>query len=238
MTLTTNVGLRVFARPPTPERDLLDVLANRDLAHLADAMHGFGVVDPAIRPLFTPVKRAVGPALTMKVHPGDNLVARKGMNLARSGDVMVIDSRGDVTNAVLGGISAEELAQHGVQAIIVDGAVRDRAHITRVGFPVYARAVHPAPPTFSGPGEINVPVCCGGVVVEPGDVVVADEEGIVVIPWRDLDAVLDSVDAVEKTEAGWLAAIEANESVPDAAMADRALDELGIVTHDECWSAR
>jgi regulator of RNase E activity RraA len=112
------------------------------------------------------------------------------MNLVKSGDVMVIDSRGDVTKAVLGGVSTEEMARRGLEAIIVDGAVRDRAHITRLGLPVFARAVHPSPPTFSGPGEINVPVCCGGVVIEPGDIVVADEEGIVVIPWRDLDAVL------------------------------------------------
>lgn len=238
MTFTTNVGLRVFARPPATDPALLSLLADRDIAHLADAMHGFGVVDPAIRPLFGSVRRAVGPAMTMKVHPGDNLVARKGMNLVSSGDVIVIDSRGDVTNAVLGGVSAEELERGGVEAIIVDGAVRDRAHITRLGLPVFARAVHPAPPTFSGPGEINVPVCCGGVVVEPGDIVVADEEGIVVVPRRDLSDVLRALAVVEEIEAGWLATIESNEVVPDAAMADRALAELGIVTHDECWHVR
>jgi 4-hydroxy-4-methyl-2-oxoglutarate aldolase len=160
------------------------------------------------------------------------------MNLVKPGDVMVIDSRGDVTKAVLGGLSTEEMARRGLEAIIVDGAVRDRAHITRLGLPVFARAVHPSPPTFSGPGEINVPVCCGGVVIEPGDIVVADEEGIVVIPWRDLDAVLRAVAVVEEIEAGWIAAIEADEVVPEAEMADRALAELGIVTHDVCWDVR
>jgi regulator of RNase E activity RraA len=113
-------------------------------------MHGFGVVDPAIRPLCTPIKRAIGPALTMKVHRGDNLVARKGMNLVKSGDVMLIDSRGDVTKAVLGGVSTEEMARRGLEAIIVDGAVRDRAHITRLGLPVFARAVRPAPSAARG----------------------------------------------------------------------------------------
>ena len=91
---------------------------------------------------------------------------------------------------MFGGVSTDEMTRRGVPGLIVDGAVRDRAHITRLGTPVYARAVHPAPPTISGAGEINVPVCCGGVVVEPGDIVVAEEEGIVVIPRRDLAAVV------------------------------------------------
>ncbi|HMH91493.1 MAG TPA: hypothetical protein VK586_10470 [Streptosporangiaceae bacterium] len=236
--MTTNVGLRVFARPPQADQALLSQLTGRDIAHLADAMHGFGVVDPAIRPVFTPVRRAIGPAFTMKVHPGDNLVTRKGMNLVRAGDVLVIDSRSDVTAAVFGGVSTEEMTRLGVTALIVDGAVRDRAHITRLGTPVYARAVHPAPPTISGAGEINVPVCCGGVVIEPGDIVVAEEEGIVVIPRRDLAAVLAAVATVEATEAGWMASLDAREPVADAVLADRLVDDLGLVTHEVSWDAR
>lgn len=236
--MTTNVGLRAFARPPRPDQASLGQLSGRDIAHLADAMHGFGVVDPAIRPVFTPVRRAIGAAFTMKVHPGDNLVTRKAMNLVRAGDVLVIDARGDTTAAVFGGVSTEEMKRLGVAALIVDGAVRDRAHITRLGTPVYARAVHPAPPTFSGPGEINVPVCCGGVVVAPGDIVVAEEEGIVVIPRRDLTAVLESVARVEATEAGWMASLDANEPVADAVLAGTLLDDLGLVTHEVTWDAR
>jgi regulator of RNase E activity RraA len=236
--VTTNVGLRLFARPPRPDQGRLDQLAGRDIAHLADAMHGFGAVDPAIRPVFTPVRRAIGPAFTMKVHPGDNLVTRKAMNLVQAGDVLVIDSRGCTTAAVFGGVSTDEMTRLGVAALIVDGAVRDRAHITRLGTPVYARAVHPAPPTFSGPGEINVPVCCGGVVVAPGDVVVAEEEGIVVIPRHDLGAVLDAVARVEATEAGWMTSLDANEPVSDAVLAGRLLDDLGLVTHETTWDER
>lgn len=236
--MTTNVGLRAFARPPGPDRASLGQLAGRDIAHLADAMHGFGVVDPAIRPVFTPVTRAIGPAFTMKVHPGDNLVTRKAMSLARAGDVLVIDSRGDTTAAVFGGVSTDEMKRAGVAALIVDGAVRDRAHITRLGTPVYARAVHPAPPTFSGPGEINVPVCCGGVVVEPGDIVVAEQEGIVVIPRRDLAAVLAAVVTVEATEAGWMVSLDANEPVSDAVLAGTLLADLGLAEHEVAWDAR
>lgn len=236
--MTTNIGLRVFGRPPHADQGLLSQLAERDIAHLADAMHGFGVVDPVIRPVFTPVRRAIGPAFTMKVHPGDNLVTRKGMSLASPGDVLVIDARGDVTAAVFGGVSTDEMARLGIAALIVDGAVRDRTHITRVGTPVYARAVNPAPPTFSGAGEINVPVCCGGVVVEPGDIVVAEEEGIVVIPRRDLGAVLAAVAVVETTEAGWMVALDAHEPPADALLANKVLDDLGLVVHAETWDAR
>lgn len=235
--MRTNVGLRVFARPPQPDQALLSRLAGRDIAHLGDSMHGFGVVDPAIRPVFSPVKRAIGPAFTMKVHPGDNLMTRKGMTLARSGDVLVIDARSATTAAVFGGVSTEEMTRVGVVALIVDGAVRDPAHITRLGTPVYARAVHPAQPTFSGAGEINVPVCCGGVVVEPGDIVVADEEGIVVIPRRDLKAVLKAVARVEVTEASWMASLAASEPVADAVLADKLVEDLGCVTHTAAWDA-
>lgn len=236
--MTTNIGLRVFGRPPHSDQALVSQLAERDISHITDAMHGFGVVNPAIRPVFTPVRRAVGPAFTMKVHPGDNLVARKGMNLASPGDVLVIDARSDVTAAVFGGVSTDEMARIGVAALIVDGAVRDRAHITRIGTPVYARAVNPAPPTFSGAGEINVPVCCGGVVVEPGDIVVAEEEGIVVIPRRDLAAVLEMVAVVETTEAGWMASLDAHDPPSDALLANKLLDDLGLVIHPETWDAR
>jgi regulator of RNase E activity RraA len=236
--VTTNVGLRVFARPPRPPQAALDALVERDIAQLCDAMHGFGVVDPGIQCVFTPASRAIGPAFTIKVHPGDNLATRKAMNLVEAGDVVVVDSRGDVASAVFGGVSADEMQRKGVAALIVDGAVRDRAHITRLGIPVYARAVNPAPPTFSGAGEINVPVCCGGVVVEPGDVVVTDDEGIIVIPRRDLDWVLAAVADVEATEAGWMESLAAGEPVVDAVLADRLVAELGMVSHDAPWDAR
>jgi regulator of RNase E activity RraA len=236
--VTTNVGLRIFARPPRPSQAVLDALFTRDIAHLADAMHGFGVLDPGIRPVFSPVQRMIGPALTIKVHPGDNLATRKAMNLVEKGDVVIIDSRGDVASAVFGGVSTDEMKRKGVAALVVDGAVRDRAHITSLGVPVYARAVNPAPPTFSGAGEINVPVCCGGVVVEPGDIVIADDEGIVVIPRRDLDWVLAAVAEIEVTEAGWMASLNAGEPVVDAVEADRLVAELGMVTHDVSWGDR
>lgn len=236
--MTTNVGLRAFARPPAPDLTTLGVLADRDIANLGDAMHGFGVVDPAIRPVAGPVRRVIGAAFTIKVHPGDNLMIRKAMNHVQPGDVLVIDSRGDTTKAVLGGVSTEEMQRVGAGAMVVDGAVRDRAHIARLGFPVYARAVHPGLPTFSGAGEINVPVCCGGIVVEPGDIVVADEEGIVVIPRLDLGAVVDAVARVEATEAGWMASLDANQPVADAVLADKLVADLGLVTHEAPWHVR
>lgn len=236
--MSTNVGLRIFARPPCPPQAALAALAGRDIAHLADAMHGFGVVDPAIRPVFSPVRRTIGPAFTIKVHPGDNLATRKAMNLVQAGDIVIVDSRGDVASAIFGGVSTDEMKRKDVAALIVDGAVRDRAHITSLGVPVYARAVNPAPPTFSGAGEINVPVCCGGVVVEPGDIVIAEDEGVVVIPRRDLDWVLQAVTEVETTEAGWMSSLDAGEPVVDAVAADRLVAELGMVTHEVTWDAR
>jgi len=129
--------------------------------------------------------------------------------IALPGDVLVIDAGGDVTNAVLGGIMSLGAAMLGLAGLVIDGAIRDVAEIGERDFPVYARGVNHRGPYKNGPGEINVPVCIGGMVVQPGDIIVGDEDGLIAVPQADAEAVLAAAREQKKKEDATLKAIAA-----------------------------
>lgn len=176
-------GLRVYARIPRVESKLLERFAGAGVGDIADAMHGMGVAAPEIRQLYTPMKRVFGPAITVDVSPGDGMMLRAAVAVASPGDVVVVNAHGVTERSVLGGALAMHMAHRGVVGLVVDGGVRDIAEFRELGMPVMARAVTPrSGTTAAGWGEVNVPVACGGVVVNPGDIVIGDEEGLVVVP--------------------------------------------------------
>jgi regulator of RNase E activity RraA len=175
--------LQIYARIHRLEKALLDGLAHAGVGDLADAMHGMGVADADIQQVYSPMIRLFGPAITVDVTPGDGMLLRAAVALAAPGDVIVVNSHGVTARAVLGGAVAMHMVHRGVAGLVVDGAVRDAAEMRALGFPVMARAVTPRSGTSpSGWGEVNVPVACGGIVVNPGDIMVGDEEGLVVVP--------------------------------------------------------
>jgi RraA family protein len=137
-------------------------------------------MSPEIRNL---VNRAplVGPALTVKVFPGDNLMVHKALDVARPGDVIVVDTGGSRSNAVLGDLVATKAKHRGIAGFVVDGLIRDLPGIVETGLPVYAKAVTPFGPLHRGPGELNYAISCGGIVVNPGDIIVADQSGVAVV---------------------------------------------------------
>lgn len=147
----------------------------------------------SIRPAYTPIPKMVGPAFTVKVPPGDNLMVKKAIFMAEPGDVIVVDARGFDHWCLGGGDMIEAAQSRGVHGIVMDGCYRDIDQVQEIGFPMFLRGVAPAGGPKSGPGEMNVPVCCGGVIVEPGDVVAADHEGITVVPQRAIRQVLDAI---------------------------------------------
>lgn len=122
-----------------------------------------------------------GPACTVKVFPGDNLMVHKALDVAKPGDIVVVDASGNRSNAVLGDLVSNKAKHVGIQAFVIDGLVRDIEGIRESGLPVYATGVTPIGPLHRGPGEVNFPISCGGIVVNPGDIIRADENGIVVI---------------------------------------------------------
>lgn len=185
------------------------------LPDVSDAVGQLYTMDAGIRPLYQPIRRMVGHALTVKAPPGDNLTVHGALSMAQKGDVLVIDWRG--TDACATGAGSLVLPiRAGLAGAVVDGGWRDIAELQAIDFPVFGRSISPFSPPKSRPGEINVPVCCGGVVVQAGDLVVGDGEGVVVVPHEHAAAV-----------AGSLRAYQAHRSLAewDAAMLERAVAE-------------
>jgi 4-hydroxy-4-methyl-2-oxoglutarate aldolase len=183
---------------------------------LADVLTRERVMDIGIRPLWPGVRRVAGPAYPVRCAPGDNLMLHAAIYRAAPGSIIVVEA-GDVDYAVAGGNVCAVAQRRGVAAFVVDGVIRDLAEARERRFPVFARGVSPIPGGKDVIGVLNGPVRCGGVAVSPGDMVVADEEGIVVVPAARLGAILaaaqaraarDAAETLETWEAAHSARIE------------------------------
>ncbi len=184
---------------------------------LADVISRDQVMDIGIRPLWAGMPRVAGPAYTVECAPGDNLMLHAAIYRAAPGSILVVKA-GDVEYAVSGGNVCRVAQKRGIAAFVVDGVVRDVAEARENGFPIFARGVSPIPGGKEVVTELNQPVQCGGVQVGAGDCVVADEEGIVVVPLLRLAETLekaqaraakDAVETLEDWEAAHSARIEA-----------------------------
>jgi regulator of RNase E activity RraA len=172
---------------------LLERFRTAYVPDLSDAVGPLYTMHPGIRPLYSPMARVVGQALTVKAPPGDNLTVHGAFSMVRPGDVLVIDWRGYIDGCATGASSLAVPITHGLRGVVADGAWRDLGELRAIGFPICARGLSAFSPPKDRPGEINTAVSCGGVVVHPGDIVVGDEEGVVVIPLRWAETVLDSL---------------------------------------------
>ncbi|MBY8882833.1 RraA family protein [Actinacidiphila acidipaludis] len=168
---------------------------------LADVLGREQVMDIGIRPLWDPVPRVAGPAFTVRCPPGDNLMLHAAIHRAEPGSVLVVEA-GDVDFAVAGGNVCAVAQRRGIAALVVDGVIRDLAEVREMGFPVFARGVIPIPGGKSVVTPLNAPVRCGGARVHAGDVVVADEEGVVVVPGARQEEVLGAARTKLAKEAG------------------------------------
>lgn len=175
-------GFRIRSDFIRPDRVLMDAFREFGTPDISDQLNRLYAVNPEIHCLTGPEHTLCGPALTVKVFPGDNLMVHKSLDVARPGDIVVVDASGTRNNAVLGDLISTKAKHRGIAGFIVDGLVRDLPAITELDFPVFARGTTPIGPLHRGPGEINHPICCGGIVVNPGDLIVADQAGVVVVP--------------------------------------------------------
>jgi regulator of RNase E activity RraA len=193
-------GFQLRAEFERPSREVMSGFAGFETPMISDLMNRLHTMCSEIRPLTDPELRILGPACTVKCYPGDNLMVHKSLDIAQPGDVIVIDTSASGTTAVLGDLVSMKAHHRGVAGFVVDGLIRDLPGIRRIGdFPVFARGVTPIGPLHRGPGEINYPVCCGGIVVHPGDVIVGDLNGLVVIPRDAAEEVLERL--LQRTEA-------------------------------------
>jgi RraA family protein len=175
-------GFRVrfnFERPPG---DLMREFLAFPTPDISDLLNRLYALDPEIQCLSGAGHQVCGPACTVKVFPGDNLMVHKSLDVIEPGDVVIIDAGRSRMNAVLGDLISTKAKHRGAAGFVVDGLVRDLPSIRELDLPVFARGTSPIGPLHRGPGEINYPICCGGVVVNPGDLVVGDAMGVVVVP--------------------------------------------------------
>ncbi len=219
----SNVGFRIFTKINRPSKELVEGFRGLPVANIADEMNRFSCVDARIKPINgTPL---IGPAFTVKTRTADNLLLHKALTLAQPGDVIVVDAQGDLTNSVTGEIMMREARKKGIAGVVIDGAVRDYDALKEMDLAVYAAGVTPKGPYKDGPGEINVPVSCGGMVVNPGDIVVGDGDGIVIISPKDAPVILEKAKAKFRKEQAIFKAIE--EGTRDKSWVDKELKARG-----------
>lgn len=224
--------------PPDVIRDIERVDANlvaRAAAYpssiLADVAGRRGALSSRIAPL-APTMRLAGPALTVDVRPGDNLMIHAAIALAKPGDVLVIDGKGDESCALMGEIMVSQCMALGIAGIIVYGAVRDTEAIRALGFPMYAIGANPNGPSKLVPGRINWPVSVGGVTVQPGDLVVADGDGVVVVETAKVPAVLQLAEKKLADEAARIDGIRSGRQLRPTWL-DGALRKAGVLAEGE-----
>jgi 4-hydroxy-4-methyl-2-oxoglutarate aldolase len=147
---------------------------------LADVAGRRGTLNGRIAPV-SPGMKCCGPAFTIEVRPGDNLMIHAAISMAKPGDILVIDGKGDRTCALMGALMINACKKVGLGGVVIDAAVRDTLELRELGFPVFAVGANPNGPTKFVPGRTNWPISCGGIAVAPGDLVVGDADGVVVI---------------------------------------------------------
>jgi regulator of RNase E activity RraA len=184
-----------------PSVALIEAFRNVPTTALGDVLDLSCVIRYTILPLWPGMPRIAGPAFTARTRRHDNLMVHAAIYLAEPGDVIVVEA-GDDEMAVAGGNVCAIAQRRGVAGLVVDGVIRDLGESRDKRFPVFARGVSPIPAKRVGEGELNAPIRCGGVTVHPGDVIVADEEGIVVVPRAHAAEVLAKAQAKVDTDAG------------------------------------
>ncbi len=210
---------------------LMEQLSAFPTPEISDLLNRMYALNPAIHCLTGCDHRLWGPACTVRVFPGDNLMVHKSLDIVRPGDVIVIDAGGSPMNAVLGDLVAAKARHRGVAGFVVDGLIRDLPGVQEVGLPVYARGTTPIGPLHRGPGEINYPISCGGTIVNPGDVIVADPAGIVAVPREEVAEVLRRLNEHAARQTEYLASVRRGDF--SNAWVDHLLEQIGCLIAKE-----
>lgn len=203
------VGKRIYLKRNMPDPEVVRALGELPAANIADCMERDCAMNPRIKLVSSPKASGfAGPAYTVKCRAGDNLALHAALTYCDEGDVLVVSNEEDDTRSLIGGVMMAHL-KYGkkIAGIIIDGPIRDIEEISTWDFPVYCNGTTPGGPYKEGPGEVNVPIACGGVSVMPGDIIVADRDGIIVVPRQDGAEVLEKARAFhEKDDAKFEAA--------------------------------
>ncbi|MGG4041021.1 4-carboxy-4-hydroxy-2-oxoadipate aldolase/oxaloacetate decarboxylase [Bacillus smithii] len=173
-----------------PEQKILDEYKGLGVSTIYEAQGKIGIMDPQLKPIL-PNTRICGPAVTAVCYAGDNLMIHAAIEVCKPGDILVITTIGECLAGMIGELIVSALQKCGVQGIIIDSAIRDTAEIREMGFPIWTRAIYSQGTTKTKGGWVNAPTVCGGVKVHPGDLIVADDDGVVVVPKKDIQSSLE-----------------------------------------------
>ena len=200
-------------------------------ATVHEAQGRTGFVDPRIRPIQHD-RRLAGSAITVSCHPGDNLMIHAAVEMCQAGDILVVTNTAPSTHGMFGELIATSLLSRGVHALVIDAGVRDTAELRELGFAVWSRYVSCQGTVKASPGSVNVPLVLGGIAVKPGDVIVADDDGVVVVDRSEAGTVLEQSLAREAKEAASRARLAAGELGLDLYGLRPVLESLGVTYED------
>lgn len=193
-----NIGCKIIKTIQRPDAKLVQLFKGMAVANIDDCMNRTAAVYGTIRPVNK--SPLLGTAFTVKVPEGDNLMFHAAMDLAQPGDVIVIDAGGDTSRAIFGELMISYCQKRGLAGVIIDGAIRDFDEIAEMDFPVYAKGATPNGPYKNGPGEINTVISFGGKIVRPGDIIVGDGDGIIIIKPEEAEEIAAATRKVMETE--------------------------------------
>jgi 4-hydroxy-4-methyl-2-oxoglutarate aldolase len=220
--------VRTIARA---DRDIISRLGAAGVATVHEAQGRTGLLRPSMRPIY-PAARTAGSAVTVLCPPGDNLMIHAALAVVQPGDVLVVATLSESTDGMFGELLAESCRAHGVLGLVIDAGVRDTAELTALDFPVWSRAVSAQGTVKATPGWINVPIVCAGQTVAPGDVVIGDADGVVIVPREHAGAVATaSAQRLAKEEKS-RARLKAGELGLDMYGLRQLLDQRGVEWKD------
>ena len=202
------IGFQILERKRAVSAETVAQFKAVPVAIVSDTLSRLFSASAALRPMHNG-HPMVGPALTVKTRPGDNLMIHKAIQLAQAGDVIVVDAGGDLTNALVGELMTSYAASKQIAGMVINGSVRDAGFLRTQDFGVFAAGVTHRGPYKDGPGEINVPIALGGMVIEPGDLVMGDDDGVLSVPFEQTQWVYQAAVDKQKQEEEILKKIHA-----------------------------
>jgi len=231
------MGKRVFTKRKLADPEVVKGFIGLPASNVGDTFDRIGCMDPRIKLMSNPKGVSwVGNALTIKSRGGDNLLIHYALeNLAKEGDFLIISNEGCPTRSVIGQNMACSMESLKLAGIVIDGPIRDLDAIREMGLPIYATGACPGGPFKEGPGEINVPVACGNITVNPGDVIVADWDGICVVPRQEAAEILERSKEKYVVDQEGLAKAKAGNNYGKGKWAG-LLDKKGFEIIDDCYS--
>ncbi|WP_273691934.1 RraA family protein [Ketogulonicigenium vulgare] len=217
-----NFAIYTAARKVSP--DWVEKYQGLPVANVSDVLDRMVAAGPDLRPWYTGTPM-IGPAVTVKARPGDNLMVHAALDLAQPGEVVVVDAGGDTTNAIIGELMVAHAIQRKLGGIVINGAIRDSAELLAGSFPVFATGVTHRGPYKDGPGTVNAPIAIGGMVITAGDLILGDADGVVAVPFDQVAEAHARARAKHAAETQQMDAIRRGEN--DRAWVQKRLQDLG-----------